>query len=161
VTPEGPYVYLRSALRPPLFSRPKTRAPYDVPEPAGALWELPAGLVEERDQTAEGPALTAQRELFEELGFQVAIDAVRPLGSPMLPAPGFVAEQHFFFHVEVEPATRKDPSLDGSPLEHCGRVISLPLGEALELCRQGHIQDAKTELGLRRLVEALATRELA
>src|SRR5687768_17537078 len=40
---EGPWVYLRSALRPPLFNRAKTRGPYQVPEPIGALWELPAG----------------------------------------------------------------------------------------------------------------------
>lgn len=154
--PEGPHVYLRSALRPPLFDRPKTREPYEVPEPPGALWELPAGLVEERDQTPEGPALTAQRELFEELGFQVPIEAMHPLGFAVLPAPGFVAEQQFFFHVEVDPATRQEPGLDGSPLEHCGRVIAVPLKEALELCRQGSFHDAKTEIGLRRLEEELA-----
>lgn len=155
-TPRGRCVYLRSCLRPPLFNRPKTRGTYDVPEPLGALWELPAGLVEERDQNPQGPALTAQRELFEELGFQVPIQAVRPLGFPLLPAPGFVAEQQFFFHVEVDPTTRKEPELDGSPLEHCGQVITLALGEALELCRQGSFHDAKTELGLRRLAEELA-----
>ncbi|HEY6724944.1 MAG TPA: NUDIX hydrolase [Polyangiaceae bacterium] len=155
-TPEGPHVYLRSCLRPPLFHRPRTREPYEVPEPPGALWELPAGLVEERDQTPQGPALTAQRELFEELGFQVPLEAVHPLGFALLPAPGFVAEQQFFFHVEVDPTTRQEPGLDGSPLEHCGRVISLPLKEALELCRRGSLQDAKTEIGLRRLAEELA-----
>lgn len=152
-TPEGSYVYLRSCLRPPLFARPKSREPFEVPEPLGALWELPAGLVEERDQTPEGPALTAQRELFEELGFRVPIEAVHPLGFPILPSPGFVAEQQFFFHVEVDPAARTEPSLDGSPLEHCGRVIALPLQEALQLCRQGSFQDGKTEIGLRRLAE--------
>ncbi|HEU5073992.1 MAG TPA: NUDIX hydrolase [Polyangiaceae bacterium] len=155
-TAGGPCVYLRSCLRPPLFTRSKTRGPYDVPEPLGALWELPAGLVEERDQNPEGPALTAQRELFEELGFQVPIEAVQPLGFPLLAAPGFVAEQQFFFHVEVDPATQKQPELDGSPLEHCGQVIALPLGEALEMCRKGSFHDAKTELGLRRLAEELA-----
>lgn len=155
-TPEGPYVYLRSCLRPPLFNRSKTRAPYEVPEPPGALWELPAGLVEERDQTPQGPALTAQRELFEELGFQVPLEAVRPLGFAVLPAPGFVAEQQFYFHVEVDPVSRQEPGLDGSPLEHCGRVVAIPLKEALDCCRQGSFHDAKTEIGLRRLAEELA-----
>jgi ADP-ribose pyrophosphatase len=155
-SPARPWVYLRSALRPPLFNRAKTRGPYAVPEPPGALWELPAGLVEEHDQNPTGPALTAQRELFEELGFQVPLDTVRSLGPALLPAPGFVAEQHFYFHVEVDPVTRREPALDGSPLEHFGQVIALPLAEALEWCRKGTIQDAKTELGLRRLAEELA-----
>ena len=153
---EGRWVYLRSALRPPLFNRAKTRGPYQVPEPPGALWELPAGLVEERDQNPAGPALTAQRELFEEVGFQVPLETVRSLGPALLPAPGFVAEQHFYFQVEVDPATRVEPGLDGSPLEHFGQVIAIPLTEALEWCRRGTIQDAKTELGLRRLAEELA-----
>jgi len=152
----GPWVYLRSALRPPLFNRAKTRGPYEVSEPLGALWELPAGLVEERDQNPAGPALTAQRELFEELGFQVPLETVRSLGPALLPAPGFVAEQHFYFHVEVDPTARQEPSLDGSALEHFGQVLALPLTEALEWCHRGVIQDAKTELGLRRLAEELA-----
>jgi hypothetical protein len=55
-----------------------------------------------------------------------------------------------------DPAVRQEPGLDGSPLEHCGRVIALSLSEALESCRQGSFHDAKTEIGLRRLAEELA-----
>lgn len=153
---EGPYVYLRSSLRPPLFNRGSDRGPFVVPEPRGSLWELPAGLVEEKDQTEIGPQLTAQRELHEELGFQVPLERVLPLGPAMLPAPGFVAEQHFYFHVEVDPETRAEPALDGSALEHFGKVVALSLGDALSMCREGTIQDAKTELGLRRLAEELS-----
>lgn len=156
VTDAGPHVYLRSSLRPPLFIRGSDRGPFAIPDPPGCLWELPAGLVEEKDQSPTGPRLTAQRELHEELGFQAPIEKVKPLGPVMLPAPGFVAEQHFYFQVEVDPDTRSEPALDGSPLEHFGKVIALPLDDALRMCREGGIQDAKTELGLRRLAEELS-----
>ena len=147
------HVYLRSALRPPVFDRDPTRAPFLGRPPLGNLWELPAGLVEQRDQTPEGPRMTAQRELHEELGFVVALEALSPLGPGMFPAPGFVAEQHFFFEVEVDPGLQVAPALDGSPLEHCGEIAALPLQHALEMCRSGLVQDSKTELGLRRLQE--------
>src|SRR6188768_2161898 len=154
VSPDGtPRVFLRSAFRPPLTLRERAHSP--LPEEAcdGHLWELPAGLVELGEQSEAGVVRAAQRELLEELGFDVGVDALLPLGHSTFPAPGFVAERHFYFEVEVEPAARREPALDGSALEHFGKVIDLPVGEALELCRQGVIEDAKTELGLRRLQE--------
>lgn len=147
------HVYLRSALRPPIHDRDPSRGPFELVPQRGNLWELPAGLVEARDQTCAGPRLTAQRELFEELGFQVEVAGLKALGPVVFPAPGFVAEQHFFFEIDVNPALREQPALDGSALEQWGRVVAVPLSEALELCRLGQIQDAKSELGLRRLQE--------
>ena len=67
--------------------------------------------------------------------------------------PGFCAERQFFFEVEVDPAARSEPSLDGSALERGGAIVALPLALALERCRSGDIADSKTELGLRRLAE--------
>lgn len=157
-----PWVYLRSALRPPLFFRDPGRSP--VPESgSGSLWELPAGLIEPDEQTESGVFEAARRELAEELGFDVAASGFRALGPSTLPAAGFIAERHFFVSVEVRPEARGEPSLDGSALERFGRVVALPLSQAVDLCRTGRIEDAKTELGLRRLVDALArsTRELA
>jgi ADP-ribose pyrophosphatase len=110
-------------------------------------------LVESAERSATGVVRAAQRELLEELGFEVSADALSPLGHSTFPAPGFIAERHFFFEVRVDPEARREPELDGSPLEHFGAVIELPLREALELCRQGTIEDAKTELALRRLLE--------
>jgi ADP-ribose pyrophosphatase len=75
------------------------------------------------------------------------------LGPVTFPAPGFVAEQHFFYEVEVAPEQRQEPSLDGSPLEQFGQVATLSVDAALAMCRRGEIQDSKTELGLRRLKE--------
>jgi len=148
-----PRVFLRSAFRPPLTLRDPRHSPLPHEACDGGLWELPAGLVEPSEQSPAGVVRAAQRELLEELGFEVKVSALAPLGPSTFPAPGFVAERHFFFEVRVDPQARREPELDGSPLEHFGSVIELPLREALELCRTGAIEDAKTELALRRLLE--------
>jgi ADP-ribose pyrophosphatase len=150
-----PWVYLRSAVRPPLFFRDASRSPV-VEQGTGALWELPAGLIEPGEQTELGVFEAARRELEEELGFAVAASDFRALGPSTLPAAGFIAERHFFVRVEVDPGARGEPSLDGSALERFGRVLALPLRRALALCETGRIEDAKTELGLRRLVDVMA-----
>lgn len=149
------WVYLRSAVRPPLRFRDPTRSPV-VEARTGWLWELPAGLIEASEAGAQGVLEAARRELEEELGFQVETPELASLGHSTLPSPGVIGERHFFLSVAVEPARRGEPSLDGSALEHFGRVVAMPLERALELCRSGEIQDAKTELGLRRLSETLA-----
>jgi len=147
------WVYLRSALRPPVALRDPATVPGPLPDRKGGLWELPAGLVERHEQSADGIASCAARELEEELGFSVAPTALSALGPSTFPAPGVIAERHFFFEVTVDPRTRRAPSLDGSALEVGGVVSPLPLGVALEYCRSAVIEDAKTELALRRLAE--------
>jgi ADP-ribose pyrophosphatase len=139
-------VFMRSAVRPPLVLRPIP------PASDGALWELPAGLVD----PGEVPRDAAARELAEELGFDVEPATLRDLGPATFPAPGFIAEMHHFFHVEVDPRRRRTPSEDGSVLERDALIVDIGLAEALEQCRSGHLRDAKTELALRRLAEALA-----
>jgi ADP-ribose pyrophosphatase len=156
-TGEGePCVYLRSALRPPVVFRDPARSPTRSIDPKGSIWELPAGLVESGEQSLEGVRRCAARELEEELGFHSAPDAIVDLGPSSFVAPGFIAERHFFVAVEVSPATRREPSLDGSPLEAFGVVHALPLENAIACCRDGRIVDEKTEIGLRRLKELLA-----
>lgn len=149
------WVYLRSALRPPVVFRDRSRSPVASEDPAGSLWELPAGLVEVGEQTLEGVQLSAARELQEELGFRLTPASLRPLGPSVFPAAGIIAERHFFFEAEVDPNSRTEPELDGSPLEQGGVVAALPLDAALAMCRDGRIVDSKTELGLRRLRERL------
>jgi ADP-ribose pyrophosphatase len=139
------HVFLRSAVRPALALRP-------IPPPHdGTLWEVPAGLIE----NLESPADAAARELAEELGFDVDPAALVALGPSAFPAPGIIAETHYFFHVEVDPSLRRAPSGDGSVLERDALVVDVPLADALQHCRTGVIRDAKTELALRRLMEAL------
>ena len=150
-----PWVYLRSAVRPPLFFRDPSQSP--VPETgSGVLWELPAGLIEPGEQSASGVFEAARRELQEELGFARNSADFRALGPSTRPAAGFIGERLFFVSIAVDPGERGEPSLDGSALERFGRVIALPLGQALELCTSGRIEDAKTELGLRRFADLSA-----
>ncbi len=148
-------VVLRSALRPPVALRSSSRSPIAESENRG-LWEVPAGLVDEEERGQDGLLRAAARELAEETGFFVSPDRLRPLGPSALPAPGVIAERHFFYHVCVDPADQRTPQLDGSPLEAAGEVICVPLSVCLQSARQGLIQDAKTELSLRRLVEELS-----
>lgn len=140
-----PWVYLRTAIRPPVALR------RIEPLSSGVLWELPAGLIE----PGEEPRAAAARELDEELGFDVQPDEMQPLGGWSFPAPGFIGEMHWFFHVRVDPSRRKDPGGDGSPLEEAARIVSIPLATALAACRAGEIRDAKTELALVRVAALL------
>ncbi len=146
-------VYLRSAVRPPVVRRDRSRSPIVESETMGCLWELPAGLIELTEQSESGIKHAAARELAEELGFEVSVESLLPLGPSTFPTPGVIGERHFFFHVEVDPTSRRAPENDGSPLEHAGEVCDVPLDAILEACRQGEIEDAKTELGLRRMQE--------
>ena len=151
-----PYVYLRSCLRPPVAMRDKARSPLRDEHDHGGLWELPAGLVEPGEQTPEGVVSTAQRELLEELGFDVERSQLIPLGPSTFPAPGIVSERQFYFRVAVDPNQRRAPELDGSPLERFGEVIDVPLSDALAWCANGGIEDVKTEIGLRRFADIIA-----
>jgi ADP-ribose pyrophosphatase len=149
-------VFLRSAMRPPLTLRDPAHSPLLNEACNGALWELPAGLVEPEERSPVGVVHAARRELREELGFAVPLESLHALGPSTFPAPGFVAERHFFFQVAVDANTRGEPELDGSALERFGVVVDVSLPDALAMCRSGAIEDSKTELALRRLAEHLA-----
>lgn len=147
-----PHVLLRSALRPPLLDR--EGSPVEETHGAG-LWEVPAGLVEADENTPAGLKEAARRELLEETGYSVPANQLHELGPSAFPAPALIAERHFFFEVEVEPGSAGTPTLDGSALEVGAVLKSLPLADAIDLCRQGALPDEKTELGLRRLGDRL------
>lgn len=147
------HVYLRTALRPPLATRPMDVRPVPERESLGELWEVPAGLVEASERSPEGLVECARRELLEETGFDVRADELAPLGPSSFPAAGIIGERHFFFHVAVDPSSRREPPEDGSVLERSALVEAVPLDVALEACRRGEMEDAKTELALRRLAE--------
>lgn len=146
------FVYLRTALRPPVALRPPDIPPLRRPS-GGQLWEVPAGLVEENERSEEGLRRCAARELTEELGFHLPFEQMLPLGPPTFPSPALIGERHFFFHCVVDPSKRIAPTGDGSALEVQALVATISLDEAIELSRVGEIEDAKSELALRRLRE--------
>jgi ADP-ribose pyrophosphatase len=150
-----PRVCVRSSLRPPLVLRPSYHPP--LPGPSGnVLWELPAGLVEADERGLDGLRRCAARETLEETGFDVPPASFAPLGPPVYLTPGVLAEQVHFLAARVDPSLRGVPTEDGSPVEENAVVRLLPLAEALAACADGRIADSKTELGLRRLAEAIA-----
>jgi ADP-ribose pyrophosphatase len=146
--PSGVEVLLRSGLRVPLQ--------YGRPEPRPLLFtELVAGILEPGD----GLEQRAADEALEEAGLRVTAASVQRLGSPMFPTPGMCAELFHFAACEVAPdAAAGPPQGDGSPFEEGARLEWLSLEEALARISRGEIQDLKTEVGLRRLREALAAR---
>jgi len=132
-------IYLRSCVRPALH--------FHLPEHVN-LWEFAAGLMEE----GEDPKEAAAREALEELGFDIPAEKFKPLGEFVIPAASMVPERIYFYMVEVDPAKRKEPTLDGSPLERFGDVTYISLSQAICMVAENNpFRDAKTELGIYRL----------
>jgi len=146
-------VLFRSALRPPVAFRAREASPIAERETLGGLWEFPAGLVEADERSEEGLRRCAARELYEETGAEVKPEAMVTLGPSTFPCPGVIGERHFFFHVEIDPTALVPPVEDGSVLERQAALVTVTVEDALALVRAGEIEDAKTEIALRRLAE--------
>jgi ADP-ribose pyrophosphatase len=102
----------------------------------GFLYELPAG----RLDPGEEPVACARRELREETG--CSADNVEFLYT-MYTTPGFTDERiHLFL------ATGLTQGKTGHEADEFLTVETLPLSQALEMIRDGLIQDAKTALGI-------------
>jgi len=103
-----------------------------------ALIEVCAGLLDGDD-----PAVAIMREAAEECGVEVA-DPTRLFDAYM--APGALTEKIVFFAAPYSPAMRVAAggglAAEGEDIE----VIELPFAEALAMCRDGRIRDAKSIL---------------
>ena len=150
-------VLVREGLRPAVaLGREAASAPLPEPPPALLLTELVAGIVETGDRGEAGLRTRAAHEVHEEAGFRVEPAAVMLLGAGMLPSPGCMVEKFYFTAVEVDPASQEPLAGDGSPMEEGAHTRWLALDDAIAACVRGDITDLKTELGLRRLRDALA-----
>jgi ADP-ribose pyrophosphatase len=102
----------------------------------GYLWEIPAGRLED----AEDPRHCAERELLEETGCTAT--ALRPLTS-LWSAPGFTNEKiHLFL------ATGLTMGQSQREADEFMEVVPISLSRALQMIRDGEIQDAKTQVAL-------------
>jgi ADP-ribose pyrophosphatase len=100
------------------------------------LWELPAGTLEPGEELE--PA--ARRELLEETGYQA--DRWRYLGY-LFASPGVLDEKlHLFVAEGLTPGPNR-PEAD-EQLE----PVTVPFGEAVRMCLDGRIKDAKTVTAL-------------
>jgi len=152
-------VCVRSAIRPPLSLRPSYALPIAATSADPTLFEIPAGLVEPDEHGEEGLRACAARETKEEVGLELSADAFFRLGPGIFLSPGLSAEKLYVLAAEADPESAGTPSLDGSPVEEGAIVKWLVLDDALDACRSGAIEDAKTEVAIRRLAEHLAADE--
>jgi len=144
-------VLLRQGLRPSLILG---RTP---PLPSPFFTEVVAGILEVTDgDTAGAVANRAAAEVREEAGFIVPADRVRQLGATSVPAPGILPERLYLCAVEIaDPGQQGLLEGDGSPMEEGARTWWMELSDAIAACVSGEIEDAKTELCLRRLRDEL------
>jgi ADP-ribose pyrophosphatase len=155
-TPRGIEVLTRRGLRPAAFFR-RGRTPA-LPEPPYLLVEeLVAGVLEPGEVGLDALRRRGADELREEAGLLVEPGRLRLLGGAFFPLPGIVSEKIHLLEVEVDrPSGGEGPydapaEGDGSPLEEGALLTWRELGAALRACEAGEIEDAKTELALRRL----------
>ncbi len=152
-------VLVRDGLRPALsLGRPADQLPVADRGPYLFLSELVAGVVEGHDRGEAGLRHRAAEEVAEEAGFEVDPSAVVLLGAGTFPSPGSMAEKFWLAAVEIaDPAAQQPPAGDGSPMEEGVTTRWLELDQAIAACVAGQLEDAKTELTLRRLRDYLGS----
>lgn len=111
-----------------------------------ALLEIPAGTRE----TGEEPAVTAARELAEEVGLSAAAWEAGPI---FFTAPGFCTEQ-----LSVYLASDLAPDPRDAPDDEAIEVVRLGLDEALAAIDGGEIADAKSIAGIEWAARRLRSR---
>lgn len=158
-TPRGVEVLTRRGLRPAAYFR--RGAPTVLPEPEYLLVEeLVAGVLEPGERGLDALRRRAADEAREEAGIAIAPDRLEPLGAPFFVVPGIASEKIHLLAGEVARGGGRDrydapQEGDGSPLEEGAVLEWRELGAAIEACERGEIEDAKTEIALRRLRDRL------
>jgi ADP-ribose pyrophosphatase len=157
--PQGPEVLLRRGLRPAAFFRKDQQPALDEPIYL-LLEELVAGVIEPGERGLAGLRRRASEETLEETGLAVPAERFEPLGGAFFVLPGTASEKIHLLVAEVPRGARQGPWAapehgDGSPLEEGAELLWRPLGQAIAACERGEIEDAKTEIGLRRLAARL------
>jgi len=151
-------VLLRAGLRPAL-ALGRSTAPIPIPDDKEYLLntELVAGIIENDDKGEAGILHRAAEEVHEEAGYRVPAASVFLLGGPILPSAGTIAEKLWLAAVELgDSDVAEIPGGDGSPMEDGAQISWMELDAAIAACVAGEIEDAKTEIGLRRLKDHLA-----
>jgi ADP-ribose pyrophosphatase len=149
--PDDPLVCVRQQLRPPLLLRRGRELVVPDARTGLELWELPAGLIEADERGEEGVLECARRETEEETGFALPRGEFARLGVPIYLSPGMCAEKIHVVKVRVPDPTLAVEAKGDGVVEAGSTVAWWPLSECLARAEDGTIEDAKTELALRRL----------
>jgi ADP-ribose diphosphatase len=112
----------------------------------GFIYEIPAGKL----HPGEDPKACAVRELEEEIGYRAG---TLELLSSIFTAPGFTDEV-----IHIYKATGMTPGQQQLDRDEVLEVIEMPLQEAIDMIRAGLIRDAKTMVGLLRVVIGMGNR---
>lgn len=113
-----------------------------------ALWELPAGTMEE----GEAPEECAKRELLEETGFKTS--TLQALAHFYV-APGYSTEViHLFYTEDVLPSTQSQE------YDEDIEVHLIPIESAIGMVSANEIEDAKTIIGILLLKARLERKDL-
>ena len=159
-TPRGVEILTRRGLRPAAYFR-RGRTPV-LPEPEYLLVEeLVAGVLEPGEVGLDALRLRGAAEVREETGLEVVPARLELLGGPFFMLPGIASEKIHLLAGEIArppgPDTWSAPDEgDGSPMEEGAVLAWRELHAAIASCERGDIEDAKTELALRRLAARLA-----
>ena len=148
----GLEVLTRMNLRPAAYFRRDKDAVLADPHPYLRVEEIVAGLLELEDRGVEGIQRRAAEEAWEEAGLRVKASDVRLLGAGFFVAPGILSEKIFLTAADVTGLEPREAPGDGSPLEEGTELHWRDAEELLAACRRGELVDAKTELGLTRLL---------
>ena len=150
------WVGLRRGVRPSIYLRKDNpvKALLDG-LPRLIYLELVAGGIEYEDLDSIGIDGRAAVEVREEAGFEVEPQNMVSLGAGTFSSPGSGMEKLHYRAARVDPGQDMEPKGDGHPLEEVGDFQFYELAEAITWCRNGSIEDAKTEIGLCRLADYL------
>jgi len=105
------------------------------------LLELPAGTLNDRER----PEVGAARELEEELG--LVAGRIEKL-SEFFISPGFLSEK-MWLYLATDLRETQQRLEDDEAIE----IVRLPIDRALQMITENEIEDAKTEIALRRFAE--------
>jgi ADP-ribose pyrophosphatase len=151
----GVEVLTRRGLRPAAYFRRGRRTV--LPEGEYLfIEEIVAGVLEPGEEGLDALRRRGADEILEEAGFAIAPERLELLGAPFFMLPGIASEKIHLLQGEVHrgegPLAWAAPEVgDGSPLEEGADLRWRALDEAIAACERGEIEDAKTEIALRRL----------
>ena len=151
------WIHLRRGTRAAIYLRREKRAELVQPDAKDfdSLEELVAGILEADDKGPAGIVRRGAIEAHEEAGFAVNPANVHVLGAGFFPTPGVTDEKVFLVHAEVDPQSAGAIEGDGSVMEEDAGTLVRELRDAIAACRKGDIVDAKCEIGLLRLADAI------